>query len=138
MLKVVGKRFVVVLLLILLAVSAGFGFIWWENSKYEDYTQYTVLKWALLASAGYEPAIFTSNDKILLYVMSTDTIYNLPNKVIEGKQYVCLNYHDYGYQVNFLKEKFKERFSNLKKNGVSFHYTIQKLPSFQRESYFEK
>ncbi|MEY4628957.1 MAG: hypothetical protein RLZZ595_1283 [Bacteroidota bacterium] len=108
------------------------------TSKYVDYTEYTVLKWALLASSGYEPAIFTSNDKILLYVMSPDTIYNLPNKVIEGKQYVCLNYHDYGYQVNFMKEKFNERFSNLKKNGASFHYTIQKLPSFQRESYIEK
>ena len=108
------------------------------SSKYVDYTQYTVLKWALLASSGYEPAIFTSNDKILLYVMSTDTIYNLPNKVIEGKQYVCLNYHDYGYQINFMKEKFNARFNNIKKTGSVFHYTIQKLPSFQRESYIEK
>lgn len=37
MLKVVGKRIVVALLLILLAVGAAFGFIWWQNSQYEDY-----------------------------------------------------------------------------------------------------
>ena len=75
------------------------------NSKYEDYTQYTLTKFVLLSAIGFEPLIYTSNEKILLYVKSSDTIYNLPNKRINGKQYVCLNYHDYAFQINFQIEK---------------------------------
>ena len=35
------------------------------NSKYIDYTQYTLTKYLLLAIVGYEPVIFISNDKML-------------------------------------------------------------------------
>jgi hypothetical protein len=108
------------------------------NSKYEDYTQYTLTKFALLTAVGFEPLIYTSNEKILLYVKSPDTIYNLPNKRINGKQYVCLNYHDYAFQINFQKEKFYKQFVDLEKEGRDFHYNIRYLPSFQRSSYIEK
>jgi hypothetical protein len=108
------------------------------NSKYEDYTQYTLTKFALLSAIGFEPLIYTSNEKILLYIKSSDTIYNLPNKRINGKQYVCLNYHDYAFQINFQKEKFYKLFEHLAKEGRDFHYNITYLPSFQRSSYLEK
>ena len=108
------------------------------NSKYEDYTQYTLTKYALLTAVGFEPVIYTSKEKILLYVKSSDTIYNLPNKRINGKQYVCLNYHDYKFQINFQLEKFYKQFENLEKEGRDFFYSITYLPSFQKSSYFEK
>lgn len=108
------------------------------NSKYSDYTQYTLTKYMLLAIAGFEPVVFTSNDKILLYVKSTDTVYNLPNKKINGKQFVCLNYHDYGYQINFGIEKFYQKEFILPTAGKYFNYTIDYLPSFQKQSYLEK
>ena len=108
------------------------------NSKYEDYSQYTLTKYAILTAIGFEPLIYTSNEKILLYVKSSDTIYNLPNKRINGKQFVCLNYHDYGFQINFQIEKFYKQFEYLEKEGRDFHYSITYLPSFQKSSYLEK
>lgn len=108
------------------------------NSKYEDYTQYTITKYALLTAVGFEPVIYTSKEKILLYVKSSDTIYNLPNKRINGKQYVCLNYHDYAFQINFQLEKFYKQFEQIEKEGRDFHYNITYLPSFQKSSYVEK
>jgi len=108
------------------------------NSKYINYTQYTLTKYALLSAIGFEPLIYTSNEKILLYVKSADTIYNLPNKIVNGRQYVCLNYHDYQFQINFQVEKFYRRFENIGQQGRDFNYNISYLPSFQRESYTEK
>jgi len=108
------------------------------NSKYEDYTKYTLTKFVLLKATGYEPLIYTSNDKILLYIKSTDTIFNLPNKIINDKQYVCLNYHDYGHQINFETEKFYQQYIEFVQNGKDFKYTINYLPSFQKETYVER
>lgn len=108
------------------------------NSKYIDYTQYTLTKYLLLVITGFEPVIYTSTDKILLYIKSTDTVFNLPNKKIDGKQFVCLNYHDYGYQINFGLEKFYQKKMNFPNNGKDFRYTINYLPSFQKKSYVEK
>ncbi len=108
------------------------------NSKYIDYTQYTLTKYLLLFITGFEPVIFTSNDKILLYIKSTDTVFNLPNKKIDGKQFICLNYHDYGYQINFGLEKFYQKKMNFSNKGRDFRYTIDFLPSFQKESYVIK
>jgi hypothetical protein len=107
-------------------------------SKYEDYNYYTVLKWALLSESGYDPIVFRSNNKILLYVQSPDIIYNLPIKTIGQKQYVCLNYHDYGHQIQFENEQFSQQITFLKKEAKEFHYTMKTLPSFQSESYIEK
>jgi hypothetical protein len=108
------------------------------NSKYEDYTKYTLTKFVLLKATGYEPLIYTSNDKILLYIKSTDTIFNLPNKIINDKQYVCLNYHDYGHQINFEAENFYQQYIEFVQNGKDFKYTINYLPSFQKETYVER
>ncbi len=108
------------------------------NSKYEDYTQYTLTKYLLLTAVGFEPIVFSSNEKILLYVKSSDTIFNLPYKMMSGVQYVCLNYHDYDFKINFDIERFYKRFEWLDHQGKDFHYTIQYLPSFQKDSYKEK
>jgi hypothetical protein len=108
------------------------------NSKYEDYTQYTLTKYLLLTAVGFEPIVFSSNEKILLYVKSSDTIFNLPYKMMSGAQYVCLNYHDYDFKINFDIERFYKRFEWLDHQGKDFHYTIQYLPSFQKDSYKEK
>ncbi len=108
------------------------------NSKYIDYTQYTLTKYLLLIITGFEPVVYTSNDKILLYIKSTDTVFNLPNKKIDGKQFVCLNYHDYGYQINFGLEKFYQKKMNLPNEGRDFRYTIDYLPSFHKETYIDK
>ena len=107
-------------------------------SKYDNYMYYTVLKWALLSESGYDPIVFRSKNKILLYIQSPDIIYNLPIKTIGNKQYVCLNYHDYGHEIQFDSEQFSQQFNFSKKEVMEFHYTMKSLPSFQSESYIEK
>ena len=107
-------------------------------SKYDNYMYYTVLKWALLSESGYDPIVFRSKNKILLYIQSPDIIYNLPIKTIGNKQYVCLNYHDYGHEIQFDSEQFSQQFNFSKKEVMEFHYTMKTLPSFQSESYIEK
>ncbi len=107
-------------------------------SKYDNYMYYTVLKWALLSASGYDPIVFRSKNKILLYIQSPDIIYNLPIKTIGNKQYVCLNYHDYGHEIQFDSEQFSQQFNFSKKEVMEFHYTMKTLPSFQSESYIEK
>jgi hypothetical protein len=57
---------------------------------------------------------------------------------VNGVQYVCLNYHDYQFQINFQLEKFYKQFENITQQGKDFNYRITYLPSFQRESYAEK
>lgn len=108
------------------------------NSKYVDYSLYTLTKFALLSATGYEPVLFKSKDKVLLYIKSANTIYNLPNKIINGFQYVCLNYHDYGYQINFMTENFNQILKEQYQKGKDFDYNIHYLPSFQETSYIEK
>ena len=92
----------------------------------------------MLSESGYDPIVFRSNNKILLYVQSPDIIYNLPIKKIGYKQYVCLNYHDYGHEIQFDSEQFSQQFNFSKKELMEFRYTITTLPSFQSKSYIEK
>lgn len=108
------------------------------NSKYVNYKRYTYTKFALLKDLGFEPLLFKSSEKILLYIKSQNTIYNLPNKMINGLQYVCLNYHDYEYQINFSDELFYQIIAGPLEPGKNFDYTINHLPSFQEISYSVK
>ena len=106
-------------------------------SKDSDYIGYTLYKWYLLKETGYEPLISISTDKILLYVKSTDAIYNLPLKNYDNKQYVCLNYHDYGYNIELQKEHFVNLASNIKP-GENFNFNIQEIPVIDKHAYQSK
>lgn len=68
-------------------------------AKENDYWGYTYCKWFFLAKSGFNPLLCTIDDKLLLYVKSNSTIYNIPIKMMDGKQYVCMNYHDYNYDI---------------------------------------
>lgn len=101
-------------------------------SKYENYSGYTLIKYFLLHQSGYDAKIFLSSNKILLYARSNDTVYNIPVKVIDQKQYVCLNYHDYDFNIDFKNEKFEMIAHEIGENR-SFDYKINKMPSFPKE-----
>lgn len=108
------------------------------NSKYIDYNKYTLTKYVLLSVLDFEPALFKSKDKLLLYIKSNNTVFNLPIKMIDRKQFICLNYHDYDYQINFVTEKFDQILEKKLNGGKDFDYTINHLPSFLESSYIEK
>jgi hypothetical protein len=102
-----------------------------------DYNLYTLHKWFLLLQCGYNAIITTNGSKLLLYVECSENIYNIPNRVTNGKQYVCLNYHDYK-NIDFEKETFTQVPVNTPAALIGFSYKINSLPVFNNAGYTEK
>ncbi len=106
------------------------------SPKKNNYHRYTYFKWFLLTRSGYDATLNISDEKILFYVLCDENIYNIPNRLVDGRQYVCLNYHDYK-NIDFNIERFAEL-----KLGTgsqhSFSYKVSKLPEFNDGKYLEK
>ena len=107
------------------------------SPKAENYFRYTLYKWFLLNMSGYDASLSIGNNRILFYVQSDENIYNIPYRMRGGKQYVCLNYHDYG-TIDFDKEKFKEVVIQTPGPKKTFSYKVTHLPNFRPEDYQEK
>ncbi len=108
------------------------------SPKAENFYRYTLYKWFLLLKSGYASTLSLKEDKLLLYVQSDEAVYNMPCHLLDGKQYVCLNYHDYGSNIDFGKEQFKKLRVQLPADSKSFSYKITSLPDFQKDKYEEK
>jgi len=106
-------------------------------SKQKNYQYYTLYKWFLLSKSGYASALSIKNDRLLFYVQSDENIMNIPYHFRNGKQYVCLNYHDY-QEIDFTKEQFLPLLIDVPEATQSFSYRVKKLPSFKPESYSVK
>jgi hypothetical protein len=107
------------------------------SPKAENYNRYTLYKWFLLSQSGYDATLAISSNQLLFYVQCDENIYNIPFRIREGKQYVCLNYHDFGY-IDFEKTIFTEiaiQNPGLKK---AFSYKVTQLPDFDKEEYEER
>jgi hypothetical protein len=107
------------------------------SPKLENYQRYTLYKWFFLVKSGYESFVTISNDKLLLYVQSDDEVFNIPYRLKDGKQYVCLNYHDYHF-IDFDKEKFTAVNISLPGAKKAFSYKVNSLPDFKPENYAVK
>lgn len=108
------------------------------NPKAVNYYAYTLTKWYLLTRSGYEATISIAGDQILFYVRCDENIYNIPGIIKNGMPLICLNYHDYGNQIDFEKNHFRE--VDLPRAPVqrSFSYKVRSLPAFAPASYTEK
>ena len=107
------------------------------SPKGENYDRYTLYKWFLLTKTGYDAILTISGNRILFYVRCDENTYNIPNRISNGKQYVCLNYHDYG-NIDFEKNKFTEVIIPVTEAQNSFSYKITHLPEFKPADYKEK
>lgn len=107
------------------------------SPKAENYHRYTLYKWFLLSRSGYDAMLSINNDRVLFYVQSDENIYNIPNRIKNGKQYVCLNYHDYGL-IDFDKDFFSEVVIPLPGSTKGFSYKVTHLPNFRPDHYLEK
>ena len=107
------------------------------SPKAENYNRYTLYKWFLLSKSGYDATLAISSNQLLFYVQCDENIYNIPYRIRDGKQYVCLNYHDFGF-IDFEKTKFKE--IAIQDPGVKkpFSYKVTQLPDFDKEEYEER
>ena len=102
------------------------------SPKADNYERYTLYKWFFLAKSGYDTRLVIFNDKILFYVYSNDNIYNLPVFKQNGKQYVCLNYHDYG-KIDFEKEMKNASSISIPEGTKTFSYKVTQLPDFTKQ-----
>lgn len=107
------------------------------SPKAENYHRYTLYKWFLLSRSGYDAILSIHNNRILFYVQSDENIYNIPHRLKSGKQYVCLNYHDYGI-IDFDKDFFNEVLIPLPAATKGFSYKVTHLPNFRPGDYLEK
>lgn len=107
------------------------------SPKAENYQRYTLYKWFFLSKSGYDATLAIATDRLLFYVQSDENIYNIPFRMRDGKQYVCLNYHDYG-TIDFEKEKFSEVSIRNPETQKSFSYKVTQLPGFSPDDYVEK
>jgi hypothetical protein len=105
------------------------------SPKTDDYHRYTLYKWYFLSRTGYDALLAISGDYILFYIHSEENTYNIPNRVVNGKQYVCLNYHDYGNNIDFQKNKFSVVELAVPEAKNSFSYKITHLPEFRSTDY---
>jgi hypothetical protein len=106
------------------------------SPKADNYFRYTLYKWFLLTRSGYDATLKTNGEKLLFYVQSDENIYNIPSYMKAGKQYVCLNYHDYGFNVDFSTSTFTEVAVAEAQKG--FSYKVTRLPGFRPADYEDK
>ncbi|MBC7827039.1 MAG: hypothetical protein H7122_04790 [Chitinophagaceae bacterium] len=107
------------------------------SPKADNYWRYTLYKWFFLVKSGYHAALTMSGDKLLFYVQSEEKIYNIPSRISDGNQFVCLNYHDYG-TIDFEKEKFSEINIDIPDSKHPFSYKVTQLPDFNPANYSER
>lgn len=108
------------------------------SPKADNYYRYTLYKWFLLTRSGYDAILAIAGDQLLFYVQSDENIYNIPYRVKNDRQYICLNYHDYG-SIDFEKVQFRElELPVAAKLLKGFSYKISHLPNFRPDAYLEK
>lgn len=107
------------------------------SPKQNNYERYTVLKWFLLTRSGYNATLKYGAGRLLFYVQTDDAVFNLPFYYKDNKQFVCLNYHDYGYfELN--QEKYEEIKTGYTSAGKPFSYKVTRIPEGQNSAYVEK
>jgi hypothetical protein len=108
------------------------------SPKANNYYSYTIYKWIFLTKSGYDAMLRISDNKILFYVQSDEIIYNIPFLNQDNKQYVCLNYHDYGNDIDFTKEHFVNIDLTIAEAKKAFTYKVNHLPELRSADYVEK
>ena len=107
------------------------------SPKAANYYRYTLYKWFLLNKAGYDATLCQAGDKLMFYVQSEENIYDIPYYKDNGKQYICLNYHDYAHIDIVNSELHKVAVYDVGEK-VTFSYRLTHLPNFAPGDYKEK
>lgn len=107
------------------------------SPKGKNYDRYTLYKWFLLAKSGYNAQLAFINGRLLFYVQSDENIYDVPLFEQEGKQFVCLNIHDFG-KIDFAKNQLIKVDINIPQAITPFSYRVRQIPNFKNTAYSEK
>lgn len=104
------------------------------SPKQINYNRYTLYKWYLLRKSGYDACLAMEQNRLLFYVRSDDNIYDIPLFTLDGKQYVCLNIHDFDRQ-SIILENIRPLDLDVKEAEKVFTYKIEHMPAFKDMEY---
>jgi hypothetical protein len=107
------------------------------SPKEKNYEQYTLYKWFLLSGTGFDARLSIADSHLLFYVQCDENIYDIPFYTGSNKQYVCLNYHDYG-KIDFTTTKFQRIDIPVLGAENGFSYKLTRMPAFSPSDYEEK
>ena len=107
------------------------------SPKEANYEQYTLYKWFFFIKSGYDAILATGNNCLLFYVRCNENAYNIPTRQTRGKQYVCLNFHDYK-QIDPDRLRLSEVPPPYTEAEKTFSYKIHRLPDFQPADYHNR
>lgn len=107
------------------------------SPKQQNYVRYTLYKWYFLLKSGFDAELAYAGDSILFYVKCNENIYDVPSHMRDGREYVCLNYHDYGYNPELQKLPL-QRIILPGQTGRAFSYKLTRTPDFNASDYHDK
>ena len=104
------------------------------SPKKDNYIRYTLYKWYFLLKSGFDAELAFTGDTLLFFAQCNENIYNVPSHMRNGKEYVCLNYHDYKYSAA-LEARPLRRIIIPVQEGSPFSYKLSKIPAFKSADY---
>jgi hypothetical protein len=107
------------------------------SPKKDNYIRYTLYKWYFLLKSGFDAELAFTGDTLLFFAQCNENIYNVPSHMRNGKEYVCLNYHDYQYSTA-LEARPLRRIVIPGQDGRPFSYKLSKIPAFKSSDYRDK
>lgn len=107
------------------------------SPKSENYYRYTLYKWFLLNASGYQATLSIHDNCLLFYVWTDENVYGMPFFERDKKQFVCINYHDYGH-INFKRSKPVEISSRFDNGYLPFSYKVTQIPELNANDYTTK
>jgi len=107
------------------------------SPKANNYFRYTLYKWFLLSKCGYDARLAVGNNQVIFYVRNDEDISDIPFFMVDGKKFVCLNYHDYG-KLFKQADTYKPVKISVPEAKNAFSYKVTRMPDFKPDSYQEK
>ena len=107
------------------------------SPKESNYGSYTLYKWFMLVKSGYDARLALVDHRVIFYVYNDEDIADIPFFYVEGKKYMCLNYHDYA-QLNLHNNPPVPVPIHLADAKNAFSYKVTRMPDFKPASYIDK
>ena len=107
------------------------------SPKNLNYSRYTLYKWFFLAKSGYDARLAVAKDKLIFYVFNNEDISDIPFFMVDGKKFMCLNYHDYPSADLSQTPPVPVKIS-ITEAKKPFSYKVTRMPDFKPESYQER
>ncbi|MFD0764802.1 hypothetical protein ACFQZI_08035 [Mucilaginibacter lutimaris] len=107
------------------------------SPKEINYGSYTFYKWFMLNKSGYDARLALAHQKVIFYIYNNEDISDIPFFMVDGKQFVCLNYHDYA-KADLNDDPPIPVNIPIAEATKAFSYKVTMMPEFKPEHDVEK